>query len=157
MSEKEKSKHSIIKPLKRFIFWFLVTAFLETTFILVMKCTVDIESVLNIFVFSVILSAFLAIISNVFKSKINVVITSIILFLLGTLFSIQCVFYNTFKVYFSLNNLGLSDQLTSFMGETFMAIFENYIYILIFMLPFIFFLIIHKRINLKRNNFIQVL
>lgn len=157
MDERKESKHSIVRVLKKFSLWFFTIAFLETAFIFIMKSVVDLESILNIFVFSVILSSFLTIISNVFKSKINVVITAIILFLLGTLFSIQCVFYNVFKVYFSLNNLGLSDQLGSFLGETFMAIFENLIYIIIFMLPFILFLIFHKKLDLKRNHWFDYL
>ena len=138
--------------LKNFLFYLVIVLFLEFFFIAVMPVKVTSESVINIILFSTIISSFFGIIGNIFKEKVNVFINSIILFIIGLLFSIQCVFYNSFKTYFALSNLGLSDQMAGFMNETFKIILHNILYIIVFLLPFILYIIFHKKIKLKRNR-----
>ena len=115
--------NNIMKLLKNYLFYFIVLLFLEIVFILVMPISITLEGVINR-----------------------------LLFTFGLLYSIQCVFYNSFKTYFALSNLGLSDQVADFMDEAFKLVFNNLIYILIFMLPFLIYLILKKKINLIRNN-----
>ena len=140
-----------MKYFKRFIFFLLVINFLEVLFSIFIF-EFKIENYLNMFLYSIIISSFLSIITGIFKDKVNTVITSIILFIIACLFSLQLVFYNTFKTFFSFSILGLSDQLNSFMGETVRAIIDNFVYILVFLLPFIIYLIFKKKIKLERNN-----
>ncbi|MBQ7668498.1 MAG: sulfatase-like hydrolase/transferase [Clostridia bacterium] len=97
-------------------------------------------------------SAILSIITCLFKDKVNAVLTSIILFIIGVMFSIQCVFYHTFKVYFSLSNLGLSDQIFSFSEDVVKLVFKNTIYIVAFMMPFIIYMLFRKKIKLQKNS-----
>ncbi len=137
---------------KRYFFFLIVLLFLELVFNICLFFHLEMENILNIFLFSSCLSCFLSIITGFFKDKAGRVITSIVLFLLGTLFSIQMVFYNVFKTFFSFSILGLGDQLESFMGETIKAIIENGLYVLILMIPFILYLIFKKKINLERNT-----
>lgn len=137
---------------KNWLFWFVIIVFLEFAFIFVMNHSFNGEILINVFLHTAIVSSVLSIISNVFKEKINFYIVLIILFILGILFSTQCVFFNSFKTYFALSNLGLSDQLTSFFGETIKCILKNTLYIIIFMLPFILYIILNKKISLKRNK-----
>ena len=137
---------------KRYFFFLIVLLFLELVFNICLFFHLEMENILNIFLFSSCLSCFLSIITGFFKDKAGRVITSIVLFLLGTLFSIQMVFYNVFKTFFSFSILGLGDQLESFMGETIKAIIENGLYVLILMVPFILYLIFKKKINLERNT-----
>ncbi len=152
MKKNVSFKESLFDSIKKISLWFLIILFLELSFIIIMKSKIELDNILFILLFDIILSSFLSILSNIFKQKINYFNTSFILLILGVLFSIQCVFYDVFKVYFSLNNLGLSDQITSFMGKTFSAIFSNIFNILVFMLPFILYVIFHKKIGANMNN-----
>ena len=137
---------------KTYLMWFFSLLFLEFIFAFSMYDTYLKESIINILFYVVIVSAFLSMISNIFKGKINTIITSVILFVLGFLFSVQCIFYRTFKVYFSLFNIGLSDQLKDFFNELIKIISKNFIFIFIFMLPFITYLVFHKKIKFERNK-----
>ena len=138
--------------LKRFLFYLISLLFLETLFAIFLSSTIDLESIINIFLSSVISSSILSIITGLFKDKGNNVISLIILFIIGVLFSIELVFYNTFQTFFSFSILGLSDQLTSFMNETLTAIKDNILYILVFFIPFIIYLIFKKKFHLPKNN-----
>ncbi len=155
MNNKNNDK-SIINYLfessKKLLFWFLTFIFLEFSFILIMDSKIEIENLFNIILFSILLSSFMSIVTNVFKPKINKIITSIILFVLGFLFSLQCVFYSIFKLYFSLSNLGLSDQVTSYLDKAFAAILANLFFIVIFMLPFILYLVFSKKLKMNTNK-----
>ena len=138
--------------LKRFLFYLISLLFLETLFAIFLSSTIDFESIVNIFLSSVISSSILSIITGLFKDKGNNIISLIILFIIGVLFSIELVFYNTFQTFFSFSILGLSDQLTSFMNETLTAIKDNILYILVFFIPFIVYLVFKKKFNLPKNN-----
>ena len=145
-----------MKYFKRFLFFVLIINFLEITFAFFIFNSLKSDYV-NILLFSIIVSSFLSIITGIFKEKVNNIITSIVLFILGVLFSIQLVFYNVFKAFFSFSIIGLSDQLESFMSETLKAIVDNIFYILVFLLPFILYLIFKRKIKLLRNNKINYL
>ena len=142
----------ILNLIKNYVFYLIVVLFLEFTFAIVMPVKISGESVANILFFSILISSFLSMIGNIFKEKVNVVINSILLFIIGLLFTIQCVFYNSLKTYFALSNLGLSDQLADFAGQTISCIMKNIGFIVLFFLPFILYLIFHKKIKLKRNT-----
>ncbi len=146
------NKINLKNILKRYLLFFVFLLFQEFFFKFVVFNEFELESIINIVLLSSILAALLSIITSVFNKKSNNVITPIILFLIGFLFNVQIVFYNTFKTFFSLTILGLGDQLESFMKETFQAIIDNCIYILVFFLPFIIYLIFRKKINLSKNK-----
>lgn len=141
-----------MKEVKKFSLYLISLLFLEIIFKLIVKGEISISIIINILLYLIIISSFLSIISNIFTKKINMIITSIILFIIGVLFSIQAVFYNVFKVYFSLSNLKISDQLNNFFDEFIKAIISNIFYIIIFMIPFIIYLIFKKKININTNN-----
>ena len=144
MDKQNKPQHNIklflIKNLKKFGLWFISILYLEIAFILIMGNNFEFDSIINILLYTTILSSLLSVVTNIFKSKPNTIITSIILFIFGFLFSLQCVFYSIFKIYFSVSNLGLGDQVTSYLDKAFEAIVSNLLYILLFMLPFILFI-----------------
>jgi len=151
------NKETIYKIFIKFGLWFISIIFLEFSFIIIMGKEIELENIMNILIYDIMLSSFLSIITNIFKRKINRVITSIILFVFGFLFSLQCVFYSIFKIYFSLSNLGLGDQVTSYLDKAFSAILSNIFNILIFMLPFILYLIFKKKLDIKKNNKVDYL
>lgn len=141
--------------LKRFCLFFISILFLEIAFSFIVFNGFNIEKLINIGLYTIIISGFLSIITGIFKNKANNVITAIILLIIGVLFCIQMVFFNVFKAFVSFSILGLGDQLNSFMDETIRAIIDNLVYIIIMLIPFIVFLIIKKKLNLKRNNLIS--
>ena len=138
--------------IKRYFLYLIVLIILELFYKIVVFQGIEIDSCINIILFSSVFSGILCIITGVFNKKINNIITSMIFFIIGLLFSIQIVFYNTFKTFFSLSVLGLGDQLESFMKETIQAIIDNIIYIIVFFIPFILYLIFKKKINLLKNK-----
>ena len=141
--------------IKRFSLFFLSLMFLETAFSFIVFGSINIAKMINVGLYTIIISGFLSMITGIFKDKTNTIITSIILFIIGVLFCIQMVFYNVFKAFVSFSILGLGDQLNSFMNETIRAIIDNFVYIIIMLIPFIIFLIVKKKINLQRNNLIS--
>ena len=138
----------------RFIVFLVSILFLEFMFIIFIFNKFSLENVINILFFSVLSSFVFSIITGLFKTKGNNILTCIILFALGVLYSTQLVFYNIFKVFFSFEVLGLGDQLESFASQAFKCIFANILYILTFMLPFIIYLAVHivfrKKIKYER-------
>ncbi len=138
--------------IKKISIYIISILFLEILFKIIVKNEISVSNIFNILLHSIILSSFLSIISNIFKEKINRIITSIILFIMGVLFSIQTIFYKVFKVYFSLSNLKLKDQLIDFKEELVKIIVNNIFYIILFLIPFILYLIFKKKINTKQNN-----
>ena len=145
-------KENTLSIIKKFGLWFISILFLESSFIFIMKSKIELDSIINIVLYSAIMSSFLSIITNIFKKKVNTIITSIILFIFGVLFSLQCVFYGIFKIYFSFSNLGLGDQVTDYLDKAINATLSNSLNIIIFMIPFILFLVFHKKLKIERNN-----
>ena len=145
-------KEKVIDILKKFGLWFISILFLEFIFILIMKNRLELDSTINILLYSMILSSVLSVVTNIFKRKINTVITAVMLFIFGVLFSLQCVFYSIFKIYFSVSNLGLGDQVTSYLDKAFSAILSNIFNIIAFMIPFIVYLVFKKKLNIQKND-----
>ena len=142
---------------KRFSIFLISLLFFELVFSLVIFHSFTIDKFINVFLYSVIISGFLSIISGIFNDKTNNIITSILLFIIGLLFAAQLVFYNVFKAFISFSILGLGDQLNSFMGETIKAIIDNIIYIIILLIPFVLYLIFKKKIKLTKNKLLSYL
>ena len=137
---------------KKFFVWFFILLFLEGIFAFTMYDTYNRESIINILFYIIRSSAFFSIITGIFNSKVNRIITIIILSILGVLFATQCVFYKIFKVYFSLFNIGLSDQLNSFLGDAVKLIFKNIGYIFLFFIPLIAYILYSKKNKFYQND-----
>ena len=84
----------------RFVTFLISILFLEFTFIIFVFNKLSFENIINILLFSVLSSFVLSFFTGFFKNIGNIIITSIILFILGLLYSTQLVFYNIFKVFF---------------------------------------------------------
>lgn len=121
--------------------------YLEIMFIIFISRVINIQLLINVLLSSIIISTIFNIAIGYFNIKHQKTLISIFLFILGALFSLQGVFYKIFKVYFSLYNFQLGDQVNSFLSDAIKLIFKNNIYILIFLLPFILFISFDKRIN----------
>lgn len=135
-----------------FGFWFIIILFLEIVFRIIMQYNIELESSVNILLYSILISAIISIFSRMFNDKANRHITATVLFVLGFLFSFQCVYAKIFKVYFSFANLALSDQVGGFLKETVRQILYNMPFIIIFLSPFVLFLIFKRKIKIPKNN-----
>ena len=149
-------KQNLGNTVIRFITFFVSIIFLEFMFIIFIFHRFNSESIINILFFSVLSSFILSLLTGFFKTKGNIILTGTILYVFAFLYSVQLVFYNIFKVFFSFNILGLGDQAKSFASQALQCIFSNILYILVFMIPFIIYLAINvvfkKRIEYKRVN-----
>ena len=150
--QKKKKDLGFSQIIKRYLLFLISVLFLEFIFAMFTFDTFYKESVINIILYSVMVSSILSILSGFFKDKGNRVVISIIFCLLAILFCIQLVFYDTFKTFFSFTELGLGDQLESFLGSTLKAIWKNIIRIIIIFSPFILYLIFKKKIDSKRTK-----
>jgi len=159
MNLKERIKYICSNTIfVKLFLWWIIILFLEISFSLTISNNINLQLLVNVFLISIILSLLFTFITSLFNEKINTIITSIILLVLGLLFSTQAVFYKIFKVYFSIYDLALQDQLNSFVKETVILILKNSPYILLFMLPLIIYIIFHKKLPNKQlskeTNFI---
>jgi len=143
------------KILFKFLFWCLVILFLEFSFSFLIFDTFLRSSIINVFLYSIIIASFLSLITGLFKEKVDRIIHYIILIILGLLYSLQFVFYKTLKSFFSFSVLGITDQLGDFVGETVKSIFINIYGIIIFMLPLILFVVFRRKYSLNRNKLLS--
>ncbi len=148
------NKQNLGSTVIRFGTFLVSILFLEIVFMFFMFHRFDIDNFTNIFLYSILLSFILSVLSGIFKTRGNIIFTSIVLLAFGILYSTQLVFYNIFKVFFSFQVLGLGDQLESFAAQAFKSIFANTLYILVLLLPFIIYVLVHfifrKKIVYKR-------
>ena len=149
---KKEKNEAILCFFKNTLFWFISLLFLEISFRGCLGYVFNIDSFINILTYIILISSVLSIITMSFSKKVINTIVLIVLFILGFLFSFQCIFYNIFKTYFSFTNLALADQVYGFLDNAFILIGANILYALLFFVPFILFIILKKKINLQRNT-----
>ena len=149
---KDTKKNNWLIIFKPFIFWLVCILYLEGVFAFVTFDTYLRESIINIFIHSIIAASFYSIISFIFKEKANRVINITLLGILGFLFSLQLVFYRIFNSFFSFSLMGLGNQLTSFIGQTIKCILANLPFIILLFIPFILAIIRRKKIFFERNR-----
>ena len=148
MKERCKKIWEIFKKIQlNSLVLFCSILYLELIFIIFISNTVNLQLFINILITTIVVSKLFNLLIGFFNEKIQVILTSITLFFLGLIYSLQGIFYKIFKVYFSIYNIALKDQIKSFVGNTIKYILNNSIYLLLFMVPFIVFLIIRKRIK----------
>ncbi len=134
------------------LFYYLSLIFLEVIFRIVCIKNISITFI-NSLLYLLPVSFLLGFISGLFKNKkINFSISLILVLIITILFGVEIVFKNTFKVYFSVRSLGLTNQVMSFMDEVFKSIKNNIGYILIILIPFITLIVVRKKINFKQST-----
>ena len=112
--------------------------------------TIDVysrSSIINIVIFSLIVSTIITILNNKIVSYISYGI-------LGFYFSMQFILKKVFGFYFSFNLFKLTDQVLKFGNETVISILKNIYAIVLFFLPLIF-LIIYRRKIVKETNILK--
>lgn len=134
------------------LFYYLSLIFLEVIFRIV--CIKNITlAFINSLLYLIPISFLLAFLSTLFKNKkINFSISLILMLIIIVLFGVEIVFKNTFKVFFSVRSLGLTNQVMAFLGSVFKAIWDNIIYLLLLFIPFITLIFIRKKVNFTKST-----
>lgn len=112
-----------------------------------------------VILFSIPIAIVLNIISSLFKEKANKIITYIITIFLSILYGAQIVYYSMYESILSFYSIMNGGQVTEFMDVIFDMILRNWYGILLFILPLIVLIILHKKkiINFERQNLKEVI
>ena len=133
-----------INFLRNLVFLF----YLEIVFQLSIFDSFDKTSIISISIFTLLIAFIITLITNLFSEKINKIINYITYFVLFILYSVQLIFKNFMNTFFSFNVLGLSDQALDFGGQVVKLLFQNVVYLILFLIPFILLIIFRKKIDL---------
>ncbi len=111
-------------------------------------------SILLIALFSIPIAILLNIFSSIFKAKINKIITYIITIFIVILFGAQIVYYSMYESILSFYSILNGGQVTEFMDVVFGMILRNWYGILLFALPIIVLIVLHKSkvIDFEKRN-----
>lgn len=109
-------------------------------------------SLLYVVIFSIIISLFVELIGRFGNNTVNKIIFLVMLFIMGFIYSLELCVYKMFGFYFEFSLMGASNQVISFMGDGIDLIISNILAIILFMLPFILFLVYNKRINITKDK-----
>ena len=107
------------------------------------------SSIWLIALFSIPLAIILNIISSIFKPKVNKIITYIITTFIIILFGAQIVYYSMYESILSFYSILNGGQVAEFMDVIFDMILRNWYGILLFALPIIVLIILHKTKTIK--------
>ena len=155
--KKIKQNKKEVKNTKQFklnIFFVYLTTimFLEIIFRIFCTETLFPLSFLYTIVYSCVISLFLSILTSIFKEKTNNILSKIFIFILSIWYITNIVYKLKMDVFFSINSLGLANQLTSFLGDTFSTIGKHFTKLLIILIPFILSIVYRKRITYLEKN-----
>ena len=137
------------KVLINYLINFILIFLMEILFKVLIINVYNIKSFIAIMLYSLFISSIITILTNMFSKKANNILRYIIYIIIYMLFAIQIVFKNTFKVFFSLSLLGLSDQVLNFKKDVLKAITNNLLYLIIILIPIIIVLVLNKKIDLN--------
>ncbi len=144
------------------IFYYVILIYLEIIFRIF--CTEKIFTItfIHTLLYLIPISFLLTLLTNLFKDKVNRILQWITIGLLTVWYAVLLVFKRKFGVFFSINSMGMADQLTSFFGDTIKAIIHNIPIIILMFLPLILMIIFHKHIaynksDKKRNLYLLLL
>lgn len=112
-----------------------------------------------IILFSVPIAVVLNILSSIFKPKANKIITYVITIFIVILFGAQIVYYSMYESILSFYSIVNGGQVTEFMDVIFDMILRNWYGIVLFVLPIIPLVILHKKkiIDFEKQSLKQLL
>ena len=135
------------KKLSNLFFYYIMFIYLELVFRIFCTEKVLPFTFLNTLIYLIPVSLIFSIITSCFKEKVNYILSKIIIFTTTFLYGVCLVFKLKFGVFFSINSMGLADQLNSFLGDTFKTIGSNIIQIILLFIPFILSFVLKKYIQ----------
>jgi len=150
------------KKIKIHIFFIYLITLLFLELIFRIFCTERIltTNIIYTLIYNTVISLLLSIITSLFSNKTNNIISKIFIFIISIWYMTHLVFKTKMGVFFSINSMGLANQLTSFLKDTIQTILNNGLKLLIMFIPFILSIMLTKKITyIKRNkkNFIKAI
>lgn len=117
------------------------------------------NSIWLIILFSIPIALLLNLLSTASKEKINKIITYVITIFIIILFGAQIVYYSMYESILSFYSIVNGGQVTEFMDVIFDMILRNWYGILLFIIPFILLIVLHKKkiLNFEKQNIKEVL
>lgn len=117
------------------------------------------NSIWLIILFSIPIALLFNLLSTAFKEKINKIITYVITIFIIILFGAQIVYYSMYESILSFYSIVNGGQVTEFMDVIFDMILRNWYGILLFIIPFILLIVLHKKkiLNFEKQNIKEVL
>ena len=109
-------------------------------------------SIWLILLFSIPIAIALNILSSIFNPKANKIITYVITIFIVILFGAQIVYYSMYESILSFYSIINGGQVTEFMDVIFDMILRNWYGILLFIIPLIVLIILHKKKMLDFNK-----
>ena len=112
-----------------------------------------------IILFSLPIAIALNIVSSLFKEKTNKIITYILTTFIVILFGAQIVYYSMYESILSFYSIMNGGQVTEFMDVIFDMILRNWYGILLFIIPIVVLIILHKKkiIDFEKQNLKETL
>lgn len=135
------------------VFIFYITLlFSEITFRALVTNKLFPITFIYVLIYLVPISILLSIITSLFNDKVNKIITKILLFIIWFIYALNVVFKSKFGVFFSIDTLGLSNQVTSFVSDAFKTIYDNIFKMILLLIPFILSFFIKNNISYINKN-----
>lgn len=112
-----------------------------------------------IILFSLPIAIALNVISSLFKEKVNKIITYSLTTFIAILFGAQIVYYSMYESILSFYSIMNGGQVTEFMDVIFDMILRNWYGIILFIIPIVVLIILHKKkiINFEKQNLKETL
>ena len=108
------------------------------------------ESVINIFLFGLISSIVIFMLTSIWKDKVNKTITYVIYTVMALWYSLYYIFYKVLLTPFSIALFRQTDQVLDFASNVIISILQNIHVILLFFMPLVMFVVFRKKIFKKR-------
>lgn len=144
------------KILKNNLINILFLIYDELLFALMFLNNLKKETLISSFIYILFISFIITLFTSLFNEKANRIINYIIYFLISTWFAVQFVIKNFMDTFFSFSMFTIAEQVTSFMKEVFLVIFQNLYGIILFFIPFLVLILFNKKIDFNtkkiRNN-----
>ena len=114
-------------------------------------------SIINIFLFSVVNSFIVLLITSLFCEKVNKIMTYIVYIFLWFWYSLYYIFYKVFVTPFSIALFRQSDQTLKFGKNIIISILQNIHIVLLFLVPVILLIVFRKKIKFDRFKLKEIL
>lgn len=114
-------------------------------------------SIINIFLFSIVNSFIILLITSLFSEKVNKIMTYIVYIFLWFWYSLYYIFYKVFVTPFSIALFRQSDQTLKFGKNIIISILQNIHIVLLFLVPVILLIVFRKKIKFDRFKLKEIL
>lgn len=143
--------------IKKYLYIFLSLIYMDLVFNLFAYDSYLRTSIINIFLFTIINSFIILLITSIFNKKVNKIMTYIVYIFLWFWYSLYYIFYKIFVTPFSIALFRQSDQTLKFGKNIIISILQNIHIVLLFLLPVILLIIYNKKIKYNRYKIKDIL